>query len=602
MKKKLCSGFLVLIMMVLVLGSCVLAPAPSSMPPPPTTGTMTTPTSASTVKLQSTAGPVDLPPAVEYNLGETTIIQERFPEDSRFRNMPVRLNGLIATPTGEGGPYPAVLIFHGNHHGCPTDEMGVDRWPCDPEVEQPNYRGFEYLVRELAARGYVALSLNINAENTFGFGEPVPGERLQQLVDLHLGALATAAAGGNNDFGVELAGQADLRRLALVGHSQGGEESLRVARQLGDQGGATANRLYGPVSGLLLLASTATAVEPNGGSPVPMAIVLPACDGDVISQEGQHFYEAARLAPQQTQWATSAWLERANHNHFNQLLPDDPFRGAGRPDCDSILEPGVQRSFLLDYAADFLTTIWGQDSKAVREAMDRLGLGVQAQAPDELYGLPGRVATLAPAADRKPLLVPTTAEELATNLVGGAVIEEGITTHFCPDGHYTPAMLPGSEPCRRVSVGVPGQPALAVVSWAEPGGAWRFVLPAGEGDLNGYTTFSLRAAVDPLSPLNAVASPQALALQLTDRAGNRAAVPTRPDEPALVFPAGLVVEDEFSGEFFSGPVPMTTIRWRLSDFDGVDLADIGEIALLFDQTASGSLFLGDLEWVRPSQP
>ena len=35
-----------------------------------------------------------LPPAVEYNLGDATIVQERFPEDSRFRNMPVRLNGL----------------------------------------------------------------------------------------------------------------------------------------------------------------------------------------------------------------------------------------------------------------------------------------------------------------------------------------------------------------------------------------------------------------------------------------------------------------------------------------------------------------------------
>ncbi|MEE4237876.1 MAG: hypothetical protein V2I51_14245, partial [Anderseniella sp.] len=160
----------------------------------------------------------------------------------------------------------------------------------------------------------------------------------------------------------------------------------------------------------------------------------------------------------------------------------------------------------------------------------------------------------------------------------------------------------GSEPCRRVTVTIPGQPALAVVSWAEPGGAWRFALPAGEGDLSGYTTFSLRAAVDPLSPLNAAASPQAFSLQLTDRAGNRAAVPTRPDEPALAFPAGLVVEDEFSGEFFTGPVPMTTIRWTLSDFGGVDLANIGEIALLFDQTSSGSLFLGDLEWVRPSQP
>jgi hypothetical protein len=274
----------------------------------------------------------------------------------------------------------------------------------------------------------------------------------------------------------------------------------------------------------------------------------------------------------------------------------------GRPDCEPILEPGVQRAFLVDYAADFLVTLFDEDATAVSEAMARLGLDVEAPAPDELYGLPARVATLAAAADRQPLLVPTTAEELVTNPVGGTVTEEGITTHFCPEGHHSPAMIPGSEPCRRIEVLVPGQPALAVVSWAEPGGAWRFALPAGEGDLTDYTTFSLRAAVDPLSPRNVTASPQALTLQLTDRAGNRAAVPTRPDEPALAFPAGLMVDDEFSGEFFSGPVPMTTIRWRLSDFDGIDLVNIGEMALLFDQTASGALFLGDLEWVQPSQP
>jgi hypothetical protein len=177
-----------------------------------------------------------------------------------------------------------------------------------------------------------------------------------------------------------------------------------------------------------------------------------------------------------------------------------------------------------------------------------------------------------------------------------------MATHFCPEGHYSPATMPGSEPCRRVNVTIPGQPALPVVSWAESGAVWRFALPAGEGDLSAYTTFSLRTAVDPLSPLNPAASPQAFTLQLTDRAGNTAAVPTRPDEPALAFPAGLVEKDEFSGDFFTGPVPMITIRWRLSDFDEVDLADIGEIALLFDRTASGSLFLGDMEWVRPPQP
>jgi hypothetical protein len=480
--------------------------------------------------------------------------------------------------------------------------MEVDRWPCDPEVEQPNYRGFEYLVRELAARGYVALSININAENTFGFGEPVAGERLQQLVDLHLKALAAAAAGGPNDFGVDLEGRADLGRLALLGHSRGGDAAYWLAHTPGMAAEAAASQGYGPVYGLLLIAPAVASFYPPADSQMPMAILLPACDGDVVNQEGQHFYEGARLAPQQTQWVTSVWLERANHNYFNQLLPDDPFGRRGRPDCEPLLDPEVQRDFLVNYAADFLATLFDEDATAVSEAKARLGIDVQAPAPGELYGLPARVATLAAADDRQPLLVPATADELVTNLQGGSVTEEDITTHFCPEGYYTPAIMPGSEPCRRVNVVVPGNPALVVVSWAGPGGVWRFALPAGEGDLSGYTTLSLRAAVDPLSALNAPDSSQGFSLQLTDRAGNTAALPTRPDEPALNFPAGLVEEDEVFGELFTGRVPMTTMRLPLGDFDGVDLANISEIVLQFDQTSSGSLFLADLELNGPGQP
>jgi len=197
------------------------------------------------------------------------------------------------------------------------------------------------------------------------------------------------------------------------------------------------------------------------------------------------------------------------------------------------------------------------------------------------------------------LLVPATADELVTNLQGGSVTEQVITTHFCPEGYYTPDMMPGSEPCRRVNVVIPGNPALVVVSWAGPGGVWRFALPPGKGDLSGYTALSLRAAVDPLSELNAPGSYQGFSVRLTDRAGNTAAVATRAEEPALGFPAGLVEEDDFFGELFTGRVPMTTIRLPLSEFEGVDLANISEIALLFDRTPSGSLFMGDVEWVRP---
>jgi len=107
------------------------------------------------------------------------------------------------------------------------------------------------------------------------------------------------------------------------------------------------------------------------------------------------------------------------------------------------------------------------------------------------------------------------------------------------------------------------------------------------------------AAVDPVSTLNTDVKPQAFTVRLTDGRGKQARVSTRPDEPTLRFPPGFVEPlDGSDGVFFTGIVPLTTLRLPLSAIAGVDLTNIREIALLFDQRPSGSLFVGDLEWVR----
>ena len=539
--------------------------------------------------------------AVQYDLGETTIVQSVFPEESRFRHMPVRLNGVIAVPES-AGPHPVVVIFHGTHPGCPIPEGDtVDRWPCAPEAEQPNYLGFDYLVRALAAQGYVALAPNINAENTFGFGEPQPGERLRQLAALHLRALAGAAAGGPQPFGVDVEGRADLGRLAFFGHSRGAEAAYVLAHDpewAAGTAGDTAAPAIGPVAGLLLVAPSPVFVLPAQAD-MPLAVLLPACDGDVREQSGQLYYEGVRLAPVPNQRAASLWLERANHNAFNELLAGDPFGTPNRPDCDPLLDPEAQRAALVAVAADFLTAIFDSDPAAAGDARARLGLDAALPAPGELYGLAARVASMAPAADRLPLFIPASAAELTINLAGGAVAADGVTTFFCDAGYYTPAMKPGSEPCKRVNLTIPGNPAMVVMSWEEPGAALRLALAGQSGDVSRFMAFSLRAALDPLAPLNAPGATQAFSVQLTDRAGNTAVARTRPDEPALQFPPGAVEEDEiFAGGLFSGLVPMTTVRVQLRDFSGVDLSQVREVALLFDQTPGGALFLGDLEFVR----
>ncbi len=583
---------IVIFLTTLLLVGCT-TPAPETTATPGVEQPPAEPTARPTAETRT-------PAAVEYNLGETTITQDRFPEDSGFRDMPVRLTGVIAAPTGDDGLYPVVVIIHGTHPGCPETEHGVDRWPCDPEVEQPNFRGFSYLVEALAAEGYVALAPNFNAENTFGFGEATPGERFFQLVEMHLGALAEAAVGGQNGFGLELDGRADMSRLAFFGHSRGGEAASWLTNS---QGLATPDATdtfgYGPVEGLLLLAPAPGFTLP-AGSLVPQVVILAACDGDVMDQEGQLFYEGARLDPSQETWALSVWLEQANHNAFNEILGPDMIGFENRPECEELLAPGDQRQFLTDMALTFLTSVFSDDPQAIEEAMARLAMDPMAPAPDVLFGQPARVMTMAEAANRRALMVPTSAEELASNLVGGEVTVEGVNLFFCKAGYFTPFVKPGSEPCKRVNLTIPGNPAMVVVSWEEPGAMMRLALPAETGDLGDFTTISLRAAVDPTSPLNSSGSYQAFSVRLTDSTGTTATVTTRPDEPALVFPLGTIKEDTvFDGGVFSGWMPMTTIRLLLSDFSGVNLGQITEIALLFDQTPSGSLFVGDIELVKP---
>jgi hypothetical protein len=592
---RICSFIAVLILFLAGCSSTASSSVPSA------TGSGITVTVAPTQALPAThtataesqaASPLDV---MEYNLGETTITQSVFPEDSRFRNMPVRLNGLIAVPDGEGKPHPVVVILHGNHPGCPIpDGDMVDRWPCSPELERPNYRGFEYLLRTLASQGYVALSLNVNAEYTLGFGEPVPAERLGQLVDLHLKALGEAASGGPNPFGVDLKGRADLSRLAFIGHSQGAEGAYWLIQTKDMASPDAFERLgYGPAYGLLMVAPSAN-IGGARASSVPVSVILPACDRDVINQDGQLFYEINRLDPQQNPWASSVLLERANHNYFNETLSDETLARPGRPDCEPLLDPKTQRDFLSKYTIDFLTQIFDPNP----DVTARLGMDFQAPALDELYGLPVRIAALAPSPDRLPLLLPADGSELEMNLAGGPVTAEGLTTMFCEEGHYVPSMKPGSEPCKRVNLVVPGNPAMVVVSWPQKGAAWHFSLPEAT-DLSQYSSISLRAALDPLSNLNEQNGVQAFTIQLMDKQGNTASVQTRADEPALRFPLGKELEnDTFDGGWFTGRVPLTSIRLPLNEFTGVDLTAIQQVTLSFDQTPSGTLFISDLELVR----
>jgi dienelactone hydrolase len=536
-----------------------------------------------------------VPGVIDYNLGDAAVTQDRFPADSGFRDMPVRLEGLLALPDDAGQPAPVVMILHGNHFGCPTDpdRHGVDPWPCDREVEQLNYRGFDYLARALADQGYIVLAPNVNAEYTLGFGEGDPSERIGQIIPLHLNALREASEGGDNAFGVDLTGRVDMGRLAFIGHSQGGEFATALTRSKGwDSPYALVDNGFGPVDGVLMIAPANNFVGTTE-SAVPLVALLPQCDGDVVQLDGQNFYEALRADPNFTSWAGTVFMERANHNGFNRILRADASRNAG---CETIMPAADQQAFLAAYAADFLAALWSAPPARV-EAMARLDMAGAAPAAATMYGQAVRPVSLAPV--RQPLLLALNETEVEEALSSGRLAPDGIEAVFCPAGFFTSFDNPLAETCRRPNVTQPGNPAQLRVDWTGPG-ALRLSLPAAEQNVSAYSSLRLRAALDPLSELNAPGEPQSFSVVLTDTAGESATVIVPTTDPALQFPPGEREDVDFlEAGLFRGLVHMSDIRLPLDAFTGVDLTSLATVELVFDQTGSGTLMLADLEFVRP---
>lgn len=527
-----------------------------------------------------------------YNLGETTITQDHFPEDSRFRNMPVRLEGFIGVPESDTA-HPVVLILHGSHNIC----GGEDIWPCPEDVEQKNYEGFTYLIEDLAEAGYVALAINVNAEHTFGYGESPPSIRTQQLIDLHLAELAAANAGESDKFGVDLNGRADLSRIVWLGHSRGGDFANWIVREQ-NLAEAASPVGYGPVDGILFVASPKIFTDALPMVDVPFSIILPACDTDVLGLDGQGFYESARLNAERENWGTTVYLEGAEHNRFNTILPPNRIL-EDRPDCteNSLITAVQQQEFLSQYTLDFLQTIYGDPAQASM-AQERLGMSANQPAPTTYQDADVRF-TFLPTADNQLLIMqPQSEAELNQNLLGGETTLTDVTAQFCPEGYYVPAMEPGTEPCKRVNFNQPGYPQQFVVSWESSGTEWRTAVPDTQTDFTEYTAVQLRTALDPLSELNPAGEPQAFSLEVVDNAGNRAqAVVSRID-----FPAGKnQANDFFDGGFFTGHVHMSSYRIPLTEFDDIDLGNISEIAILFDQTESGTLFIADLTIIKIDQ-
>lgn len=212
------------------------------------------------------------------------------------------INGRVWYPDG-AGPFPLVLVVHGNHN--PEDYS-------DP--------GYDYLGKLLASRGFILASLDENWINGALRGEN-DGRAWMMLKHLESWKRFNDSTAG------PMSHKVDLTRIALMGHSRGGEAAAVAA--------AFNTLKYYPDDAKQKFSfnfaiKSVVAIAPVDAQYMPTSQYTPlenvnylllhgSHDGDVATAVGMRQYERLRFTDGQPRFKSMFFMYRANHGQWNTV-------------------------------------------------------------------------------------------------------------------------------------------------------------------------------------------------------------------------------------------------------------------------------------------
>lgn len=211
------------------------------------------------------------------------------------------LNGRVWMPDGDG-VYPLALIVHGNHL-----------------MEHFSDGGYGYLGELLASRGIIAVSVDENFLNySVWSGIPNHDMKMRAWVLLkHLQQIQQLSGKEGNPF----SGRVDMGKVALIGHSRGGQAVAMAA---------DADRWFkeDPTLGSLsqVRIQAVAAIAPTDKkvdnlsaqlNDVNYLTIQGARDADVNNFYGDRQYNRVNLSAKNGKFKAELYIEDANHSQFN---------------------------------------------------------------------------------------------------------------------------------------------------------------------------------------------------------------------------------------------------------------------------------------------
>jgi dienelactone hydrolase len=254
-----------------------------------------------------------------------------------FKHLPI--NARVWYPEGPG-PFPLVLIVHGNHN-----------------MKDFSDPGYAWLGELLASRGMILASVDENFINGNLRGE---NDGRGWLLLKHLERWRA----WNDSVGSPFHHKVDMSRIALMGHSRGGEAVAvaaafnRLARYPDD---ANVTFDFGfdlrsivaiaPVDGQYRPASTPTPVEN-----VNYLVIHGSHDGDVSTFNGLRQYARVAFTDGKPWFKSAVYVYRANHGQWNSVWgnKDRGPRSSRSLNLDALMPEADQRRFGAVYISAFL--------------------------------------------------------------------------------------------------------------------------------------------------------------------------------------------------------------------------------------------------------
>lgn len=266
-----------------------------------------------------------------------------------FKDANVPLNGRVFMPKGEG-PFPLVLIVHGNH-----------------KMEDFSDEGYNYLGELLASRGFLTVSVDENFFNSSwsgGLSGDINGRAW--LLLKHIEEIESLSTQQDTQF----FNKVDMDHIALIGHSRGGQAAILATKfnEL-DRYPNNANMRFDfnyKIETVIALAPTDYQTLSDRKievDDVNYLLLGGSYDSDLSEFEGDRQYNGIQLTGSESAMKSSLYIDGANHGQFNTTWGENDtyFPFTLLLNKQPLLEGDEQRQIARTYVSGFLEATLHED-------------------------------------------------------------------------------------------------------------------------------------------------------------------------------------------------------------------------------------------------